>query len=328
MFSRSRHSSTHSHAARRSRWNPKQNGAPLLVGAIGERPFLSRCPVLLSVCAAVLTAMVCCAQLRSVNGMSTQGNKGGKPPSAGISVSTTPTFSLPSAFTTERGRTAGFTVVLDSQPTADVTINVTSSDTTEGNTDVPALSFTPTTWNIPQTVIVIGADDMEADGTVGYWIETEPASSEDPDYNGLNAADVSRSNIDDESPVTDAIYVRSFEMESRKKGPSTEIRLNIDVRHDTDANGASEESDFPAAGVVVVIAIYDSNGANVRNFVGTTSAQGAGTTAWYKLPGAGDYQIEVHDLSLTGFYWDPLDVLESSLGDEDWDGRPDVLLSN
>lgn len=244
--------------------------------------------------------------------------------------------------TTERGGTAEFRVVLDSQPTADVTINLTSDDTTEGTlltsgnplvtTDVLSLVFTPNTWNSPQTVVVTGVQDQDVDPDAFYSIITAPAISEDtnyddPDYGGLDADDVLLSNVDDDSPVTNAIYVSSFEYETRKKGPSTEVRLLVDVRHDTNADG-EPDGDLPAAGVVVVIAIYDANGTNVRNFVGTTSAQGAGTTAWYKLPGAGDYQIEVHDLSLTGFYWDPLDVLESSLGDEDWDGRPDVLLSN
>ena len=46
---------------------------------------------------------------------------------AGITVS--PTSGL---VTTEAGGTATFTVVLTSQPTADVTIGLTSSDTTEG----------------------------------------------------------------------------------------------------------------------------------------------------------------------------------------------------
>ena len=47
---------------------------------------------------------------------------------AGITV--TPTSGLT---TTEAGGTATFTVVLNTQPTADVTIGLTSSDTTEGH---------------------------------------------------------------------------------------------------------------------------------------------------------------------------------------------------
>ena len=229
--------------------------------------------------------------------------------------------------TTERGGTAEFRVVLDSQPTANVTINLTSSNAAEGITNVPSLLFTPNDWNTPQTVRVTGVDDLLADGNVAYLIFTQPATSSDPNYNGRNAADVSLSNIDDESPVRNAIYVRSFGLETRPRGTSTELRLNIDVRHDSDFDGVSEDSDLGIAGVVVVISVYDSNNTIVRNFLLTTSAQGTATTYWYKLPGTGNYNIEVHDMSLADYYWDPLDVLESSLRDVDRDGRPDLLLS-
>lgn len=307
---------------------------PIRIESFEERSSLSRCPIFPILCAALLMATFCIAPMKTANGMPFQSNKGGNLPSAGISVLTTPTFSSPGLMiTTERGGTAEFRVVLDSQPTAKVTINLTSSNAAEGYTNVPSVVFTPNDWNTPKTVIVTGVgDDLAnpanpADGTVDYWIDTAPAISTDTNYNGLNAADVSLSNIDDDSPVTNAIYVRSFGSEIRKKGPSTELRLNINVRHDSDFDGKSEDSDLPIAGVVVVISVYDSNNTIVRNFLLTTNAQGTGTTYWYKLPGAGDYHIEVHDLSLDGFYWDPLNVLESSLGDKDSNGRPDLLLS-
>ena len=61
---------------------------------------------------------------------------------AGITVD--PTTGLT---TTEAGGTAMFTVVLDSQPTADVSIGVRSSDTGEGTVSTDMLTFTATTWN-------------------------------------------------------------------------------------------------------------------------------------------------------------------------------------
>ena len=273
--------------------------------------------------------------MKTANGMPFQ--KNGKLPSAGISVLTAPTFASPGLMiTTERGGTAEFRVVLDSQPTGVVTINLTSSDPMEGNANKTSLDFTPTNWNQPQTVTVTGVDDTMPDPTPtkSYSIITAPAICTDTssNYNGLNAADVSLSNIDDESPVTNAIYVRSFGPETRPRGTSTEVRLNINVRHDSDTDGVPDNSalysDSSAAGVTVVISIYDSNGMIVRNFLLTTNAQGTGTTYWYKLPGAGNYHIEVHDLKLDGFYWDPLNVLEPlPLLDADSDGRPDLQLS-
>ncbi len=107
----------------------------------------------------------------------------------------TPTSGLE---TTEVGGTATFDVVLESQPTADVTIGISSSDMTEGTTSATSLTFSSGNWDTPQTVAVTGVDDAEVDGDVAYAIIMGPASSTDDNYNGLNAANVSVTNLDDD----------------------------------------------------------------------------------------------------------------------------------
>ncbi|MBD2720049.1 Calx-beta domain-containing protein [Synechococcus sp. FACHB-909] len=111
-------------------------------------------------------------------------------------ITVTPTSGL---VTTEAGGSATFTVVLDSQPTANVTVGIASSDATEGSTNVSSLTFTPANWNVAQTVIVTGVDDPAIDGTVAYSIVTAAATSSDPNYNGFNAANVSVSNTDNDT---------------------------------------------------------------------------------------------------------------------------------
>ena len=86
--------------------------------------------------------------------------------------------------TTEDGGQASFTVVLDSQPTAAVTIGISSSDATEGIVDQSSLVFDDTNWNVPQTVTVTGQDDTDGDGNVAYSIITAAAVSADPAYAG------------------------------------------------------------------------------------------------------------------------------------------------
>jgi hypothetical protein len=99
-------------------------------------------------------------------------------------VTVTPTSGLT---TTEALGTATFTVVLNSQPTADVTITLSSSDPTEGT--VPAsITFAPAAWNVAQTVTVTGVDDVLDDGDVAYSIVTT-ASSTDTIYQS-SVADV------------------------------------------------------------------------------------------------------------------------------------------
>ncbi len=100
--------------------------------------------------------------------------------------------------TTESGGTASFSVVLTSAPTADVVINVASQDTTEGVVNIGQLRFTSTNWNVPQTVTVTGVDDTVRDGNQSYTVVLSPAQSSDPNYNGLDPADVQLINQDND----------------------------------------------------------------------------------------------------------------------------------
>ena len=54
--------------------------------------------------------------------------------------------------TTEAGGTATFTVVLNSQPTANVTVNYDTNDPSEGTVGSTSKVYPPTNWTAPQTV--------------------------------------------------------------------------------------------------------------------------------------------------------------------------------
>ena len=92
--------------------------------------------------------------------------------------------------TTEAGGTATFTVVLNTQPTANVTIALSSSNPAEGTVLPASLVFTSANWNVAQTVTVTGVDDAVVDGPITYTIVTAPAVSTDANYNTRDAADV------------------------------------------------------------------------------------------------------------------------------------------
>ena len=116
---------------------------------------------------------------------------------AGITVST------PSGTgTTENGGAATFTVKLNSQPAANVTIGVRSGDTTEGTVSPASLLFTSANWNVPQTVTVTGVDDTLVDGNVVYTVLIDAAVSGDSLYSGKDPADISLTNSDNDAPVT------------------------------------------------------------------------------------------------------------------------------
>ncbi|SVB13671.1 uncharacterized protein METZ01_LOCUS166525, partial [marine metagenome] len=78
--------------------------------------------------------------------------------SAGVTVSKT------TATVTEAGASDSFTVVLDTQPTSDVVLAVTSSDTGEAVVSPSPLTFTSSNWDTAQTVTVTGVDDIDVDG--------------------------------------------------------------------------------------------------------------------------------------------------------------------
>ena len=103
--------------------------------------------------------------------------------------------------TTESGGTSLFTVALNTQPTADVLITISSEDTTEGTVSPTTLTFTANTWNVPQTVIVTGVDDQINDGDVTYSV-TCAVSSSDPSYAAVPPFTLLATNLDNEEGLT------------------------------------------------------------------------------------------------------------------------------
>ena len=134
--------------------------------------------------------------LRDASDVSVVNNDNEIPPPTGITVA--PVNGL---ITTEAGASATFTVVLQSMPSADVTVPLSSSNTAEGTVAPALLTFTTANWNIQQTVTVTGQDDALDDNDVQYTIVTGDPSSLDAGYDALTAndvADVTVTNTDDD----------------------------------------------------------------------------------------------------------------------------------
>ena len=95
----------------------------------------------------------------------------------------------------DEGNTGTYTVVLTSEPAADVTV---TPSRTSGDTDVTvsdALTFTTTTWNQPQTVTVSAAQDSDAQddsAVIGHSVGGG-------DYAGVTTASVDVTVDDDET---------------------------------------------------------------------------------------------------------------------------------
>ena len=68
----------------------------------------------------------------------------------------------PDALTVDEGASAEFTVQLTSEPSADVTVQIPDFTNPDLSHDQPTLTFTPSTWDVPQTVTVSAAEDANA----------------------------------------------------------------------------------------------------------------------------------------------------------------------
>jgi hypothetical protein len=100
-----------------------------------------------------------------------------------------------SVTTTGAGDTATFTVRLLSEPSANVTLPVNSSNLTIGTVDTSSLTFTTINWSADQTVTVTSL----VSSSQTYSIILGTSSSADVDYDGLNPTDVTVGNAGSDS---------------------------------------------------------------------------------------------------------------------------------
>ena len=89
------------------------------------------------------------------------------------------------------GQTDTYTVRLQTLPTADVEIIITSDDEGSATVSPATLTFTSGDWNTPQTVTVTGVDDNVDQDDMRTFEISHAFRSTDPDYKRLADGDVS-----------------------------------------------------------------------------------------------------------------------------------------
>jgi hypothetical protein len=143
--------------------------------------------------------------------------------------------------TTEGGGTASFTLRLDSKPSANVVIPVGSSVANEGSISHLQLVFTPSNWNMLQTVTVTGVNDFLDDGDKAYALVIGAAISEDIAYNGLDPADIAIKNVDDDTAgVTVSAPNRSTTTED---GGTVWFSIQLDAQPSSNVNFSVSSND-------------------------------------------------------------------------------------
>ncbi|MFC1748885.1 FG-GAP-like repeat-containing protein [Pseudomonadota bacterium] len=142
--------------------------------------------------------------------------------------------------TTENGTIDSFTIVLDSEPTANVTIGISSDDTTEATVDKSSLVFTSANWNIVQTVYVTGVNDDAVDGNISYNVVIGAAVSGDGLYNTMNPTDLSATN--DDNDVADVIITPGG-LTTTEKGGGAAYTVKLAARPDFPVSFSLSSSD-------------------------------------------------------------------------------------
>ncbi len=111
------------------------------------------------------------------------------------------TVTPPTGNTNEAGTSTSFSIVLNSEPQFNVSIPISSSDTTEAIVSTSNITFTNLNWNTPQSVIVTGQDDLTDDGDINFTVNLEPTVSTDANYNNIDLVNINLVNLDNDDPA-------------------------------------------------------------------------------------------------------------------------------
>lgn len=169
-----------------------------------------------------------------------------------------------------------YTVVLNSQPSADVSITVqpdVESDLGAGAGAAIALTFTASDWNMPQTVTVTAVDDAISDGPHTSTI-THTAASADSNYNGIAIANVV-ANVTDNDTAGITIVQSGGSTTVSETGPTSDTyTIVLDSRPTaivTITIDPDNQTDLGAGPGAVVALMFDASNWNTPQTVTVTA---------------------------------------------------------
>ena len=157
----------------------------------------------------------------------------------------------------ESGTTDTFTIVLDAQPSSNVVVAMSSSDTGEATLS-GTITFTSANWDTPQTVTVTGVDENIIDGNQSSTVTVTIVDSiSDNDFSGVADQTVSVTTTDDD--VAGFTIIESDgSTEVAESGSTDTFTVVLDAE--------------PASDVVLTISSDDTGEATVNSPLTFTSA--------------------------------------------------------
>ena len=153
------------------------------------------------------------------------------------------------SLTIAEGGSGTYTIVLDSEPTATVTVTINDpTDNTDVTADQASLTFSPTDWSMPQMVTVSAAHDNDTDNETATV--THSVTSSDSSYSSASANSVAVTVTDDDPDVTVSFGAMSYTVAegdpvtvtvSLDLAPGREVEIPITA---TDRGGATSPADY------------------------------------------------------------------------------------
>ena len=220
---------------------------------------------------------------------------------AGVSIT-------PTQLTIAEGGSDSYEVALASQPSHDVTVNITHNGDQDISIDARALTFTHADWNQAQTVTVSAGQDDDAIDDMATF--NHSATSTDGDYDGIAVSEVSITVTDDETAgvsitpsqlTIDEGASDSYEVALTSQ-PSHDVTITISPSGDGDISIHDQEliftdSDWETAQTVTVLALQDDD---AIDDTGTFSHTVASTDTDYNGTAVSDVDVTVTDDETAG----------------------------
>jgi len=183
---------------------------------------------------------------------------------------------------------ANFSISLNSQPTADVTINFTVTDTTECQISVPNITFTDSTWTTSIPVTVTAIDDALIDGDQPCDI-TLSISTGDGKYASITPTSVSVTVQDNDIPNAIILIGGDNQQTAINTAFTNALTVQINDGSGQPLEGATVNFTVPATGASVGLSAYS----------GLTDVNGQVTVTATANGEVGAYQVLVESGALT-----------------------------
>ena len=215
----------------------------------------------------------------------------GTPASAMVTVEDNDTRDVtvsPTALPVNEGSTGTYTVVLNSQPTASVTVTPSRTGSSDVTFSPAPLTFTTSTWSMVQTVTVTAAQDSDAvddSATISHAVTGG-------DYAAVTADSVVVTVDDDETADTTAPRVASITRQNPTVSPTNADSLTWRVTFSETVSNVNE-ADFVVSGTTATVtAVAAVSGVTGGYDVTTSGGNLASVNATVTLAIASSHNIE------------------------------------